>query len=92
MQAFKEACQNCDLKDLGFKGPKFSWWNNRDEEAHIQCRLDHNVATTNWINSFPRCAVYTKSLGASNHLAIRLTWFIKEVLDGNEDSTLRLHG
>lgn len=29
MEAFKNVLLDCSLSDLGFDGPKFTWWNGR---------------------------------------------------------------
>ncbi|EOY19054.1 Uncharacterized protein TCM_043714 [Theobroma cacao] len=71
MRAFRETCTDCVLRDLGYRGPRFTWWNNRDEEARIRCRLDRAMATQDWSAKFPRMVVFTESLGALDHLVLR---------------------
>lgn len=41
MEDFRDVLQDCDLTDLGFKGPQFTWWNGRDNSNSISERLDH---------------------------------------------------
>ncbi|TXG73471.1 hypothetical protein EZV62_002050 [Acer yangbiense] len=41
---FKEAVDDCDLMDLGFSGPRFTWNNMRDGKDNIQEWLDRLLA------------------------------------------------
>ncbi|KAM0864363.1 hypothetical protein ACQ4PT_043964 [Festuca glaucescens] len=34
----------CELKDLGFEGPKFTWSNRQEADTHVKVRLDRAVA------------------------------------------------
>lgn len=44
MQGFQVVMDLCNLIDLGFVGPKFTWCNNREGEAGITERLDRYLA------------------------------------------------
>lgn len=44
IKAFREGCKDCGLRDLGYRGPRYTWWNNREEEVHIRCHLDRALA------------------------------------------------
>jgi hypothetical protein len=48
MNAFRQALEDCDLTDLGYRGPKFTWCNFREEENFIKERLDRGVANSVW--------------------------------------------
>ena len=43
---------DCGLMDLGYRGPKFTWFRRNGEEAGIFERLDRGVANPAWINTF----------------------------------------
>ncbi|EOX99810.1 Uncharacterized protein TCM_008765 [Theobroma cacao] len=75
MREFREVSDNCELEGLGFRGPKFTWWNNREEEAFIKCRLDKALRSDTWHELFPRAAIFNESPGASDHFAERLDLF-----------------
>ena len=43
---FQQCLNSCNLLDLGFQGPKFTWVNKRDFPALIQERIDHCFANS----------------------------------------------
>ncbi|CAL9025258.1 unnamed protein product [Prunus brigantina] len=50
MQGFRDAIDYCGLQDLGFMGPKFTWWRNNPED--IRVRLDRALANIKWFERF----------------------------------------
>jgi hypothetical protein len=44
MQAFQHTLEACELTDLGFFGPKYTWSNCQERNALIRERLDKGVA------------------------------------------------
>jgi hypothetical protein len=36
INAFRDCMQECELKDLGFEGPKFTWSNRQDVDTHVK--------------------------------------------------------
>ncbi|CAL9021651.1 unnamed protein product [Prunus brigantina] len=55
MQNFRQAIDSCGLKDLGYRGPKFTWWRNGPED--IRVRLDRGLATWEWCTLFPQAKI-----------------------------------
>ena len=53
MQDFRDTLTSCNLHDLGFVGPKFTWNNMREGEFFIKERLDRIFANENWQTIFP---------------------------------------
>jgi hypothetical protein len=43
----------CNLADLGFSGPKYTWHNRQQGSDYIQARLDRFLATPSWIDCYP---------------------------------------
>ena len=40
VKAILDCMNECQMMDLGFSGPKFTWTNKRELGGLIQCRLD----------------------------------------------------
>lgn len=73
---FREYLDYCDLIDLGFNGPTFTWTNQREVWGLIQERLDRAIANQRWILKFPSASLLhlPRNL-ASDHCPILLTTF-----------------
>lgn len=71
MQGFQQVVDECGFKDLGFSGPKYTWWWNSPEE--IQIRLDRTLITIKWFSRFPGMKVLHLNPTKSNHLPIKIT-------------------
>lgn len=53
-----DCINSCNLINLGFKGSKFTWSNNRKKnKGIIMKRLDRNFANEDWISLFPEASV-----------------------------------
>lgn len=55
---FQQCLNSCNLLDLGFQGPRFTWVNKRDFFALIQERIDRCFAKSSWRTLFPEAFVY----------------------------------
>ncbi|VVA32295.1 PREDICTED: reverse mRNAase [Prunus dulcis] len=64
IQGFKNANDYCGLQDLGFTGPKFTWWRNNPEDIHV--RLDRALTNIEW------STVFHLNLTKSDHLPIKI--------------------
>ncbi|KAK4482042.1 hypothetical protein RD792_012965 [Penstemon davidsonii] len=64
---FKEMIDNCGLIDLGFRGPKFTWWNSREGMARIRERIDRSMVNTDWQRLFPNSLVIHLPRTHSDH-------------------------
>ncbi|KAL5575135.1 hypothetical protein UlMin_016834 [Ulmus minor] len=66
MNAFRDATNYCDLVDLGFRGPKFTW--NRGKNAClVQERLDRMLGNSGWVDLFPNSLAHHLNLRGSDH-------------------------
>jgi hypothetical protein len=67
MNAFRDALVDCDLKDLGYLGDRFTWRRGRIRE-----RLDRAVANPGFMNMMPNVAVTNMKFQRSDHRPILL--------------------
>ena len=54
---FKECLDRCNIVDLGFAGPRFTWTNKREVSALIQERIDRFFVNLEWWNLFHEARV-----------------------------------
>lgn len=54
---FKECLDMCNMADLGFQGPRFTWTNKQHFTTFIQERLDRYFANPNWCVMYPEAQV-----------------------------------
>lgn len=52
MDAFKEAIDYCELRDLGFRGSIFTWKRGNSPSTVVRERLDRFMANDNWCELF----------------------------------------
>jgi exonuclease III len=73
MVAFQQALDFCDLTDLGFIGPKFTWSNCRDNTDFTKVRLDRGVANSEWRDLFPLAEILVEVVPCSDHSPLVLS-------------------
>ncbi|XP_050241299.1 uncharacterized protein LOC126690218 [Quercus robur] len=49
---FKKCLDKCNMIDIGFSGPRFTWTNRKDIQALIQERIDRVFVNPNWCLSY----------------------------------------
>jgi hypothetical protein len=74
MQAFQNALSDCKLADLGFIGPKFTWWNGRHGTEHTMERLDRAEANREWCALYNISEVEVLPRTTSDHHPIQVTF------------------
>lgn len=72
---FLTAINNYKLTNLGFKGLKYTWCNNREGNACVSERLDRCLATASWRDHFQHTVVRHGTVAYSDHLPL---WVEKE--------------
>jgi ribonuclease HI len=73
MQEFHQTLEECELNDLGYRGPKFTWSNCREGGDYIKERLDRGVANQEWQNLFPEAEVIVEAADVSDHSPLFLS-------------------
>lgn len=73
MQEFRDVLDECLLRDLGFKGNKFTWQRGSSPSTIIKERLDRFLATLQWCTLFPQAQVQNLPILNSDHGPILLT-------------------
>ncbi|XP_059431505.1 uncharacterized protein LOC132165008 [Corylus avellana] len=72
MFGFRQVLENCGLSDLGFRGPKYTWSNCRDNHEFTKERLDRGVANLIWRDLFPEVEVMVENTVCSDHTPLML--------------------
>ncbi|XP_075663156.1 uncharacterized protein LOC142632674 [Castanea sativa] len=72
MQLFRDALDDCRLKDLGFNGYPFTWCNRKPGAHNVWIHLDRGVATVEWILRFPTSRIHHLDAFHSDHKPIFL--------------------
>lgn len=72
MKKFQSILHDCDLSDLGYRGPKYTWSNGRKGQDYAKERLDRGVANSTGCNLFPAAEVLVDSTVNSDHAVLML--------------------
>lgn len=75
MTSFNNFLNCCNLVDLGFVGPRFTWTNNRESGKIVRTRIDRCHANTSWIILFPNSSISHLPRVYFDHFPILLNVF-----------------
>lgn len=73
IRLFRECPEDCDLVDLGFSGPKYTWNNRQEGNSNVKVRLDRAVANGQFIQLFDDYHVENIITSSSDHYAILIS-------------------
>ncbi|GLT67469.1 hypothetical protein SLA2020_397770 [Shorea laevis] len=73
IQTYTDCMSFCNLLDLGFNGPKFTWVNKRNSNHLIRERLDRAWGNPPWKINFPEATIYHLPRLSSDHCPILLS-------------------
>ncbi|OMO85295.1 reverse transcriptase [Corchorus capsularis] len=83
-RAFLNCLNYCNVTDLGFKGPRFTWSNNRNLSQLIQERIDMAFANPDWRLMFSDAYVSHLPRTHSDHCPLLISFFKNQVEKGNK--------
>ena len=72
IREFRNCLNACNMIDLGFSGPKYTWSNCHDMISLIMERLDRVLANSNWRILFPEASVTHLPRTHSDHCPVFL--------------------
>ena len=72
-QIFNDCLDVCNLIDLGFQGPKYTWINKQEIGYFIQERLDRAFVNQEWTDLYPEASVTHLTWVHSDHCPILLS-------------------
>nr|XP_023892655.1 uncharacterized protein LOC112004654 [Quercus suber] len=67
---FKECLDNCNMVDMGFSGPKYTWTNRREIHSLIQERIDRFFMNPSWCLLYPDAKVSHLTRCHSDHCPV----------------------
>lgn len=70
--SFKECLDKCNMIDIGFGVPRFTWTNRREVQALIQERIDRYFVNPSWVLLYLEAKVTHLTRCHSNHCPILL--------------------
>ena len=70
MRDFQEVVRLCDLVDLAYMGPMYTWSNSQDGNP-ISKKLDRVLVNSSWLAAFPQGFTKFESGGVSDHLRVK---------------------
>lgn len=73
MFLFNQFLNRGNLIDLGFKGPKYTWTNCRENNRLIKTRIERFHANPDWISMYPNSKVFHLPRVRSDHCPLLLS-------------------
>ncbi|XP_075645553.1 uncharacterized protein LOC142616624 [Castanea sativa] len=72
MRIFYDTVNRCNLRDMGYNGPDFTWSSRLGSRGWVRERLDRAFVSTSWVSSFPRARLFHVATSASDHCMLVL--------------------
>jgi endonuclease/exonuclease/phosphatase family metal-dependent hydrolase len=72
MADFREVLSQCDIFDLGFTGPLWTFDNKQKGDRNVKVRLDRACASSSWSAWFPEARLIHLTSSRSDHVPILL--------------------
>ncbi|XP_050280328.1 uncharacterized protein LOC126721320 [Quercus robur] len=77
---FKECLDKCNMIDIGFSGPRFTWTNRREFQTLIQERIDRVFVNPSWCVLYSEARVVHFTRCHSDHCPILLEMQLRTIL------------
>ncbi|XP_074306435.1 uncharacterized protein LOC141641679 [Silene latifolia] len=72
MNNFRDAVDDCRLRDVGFEGYEFTYDNGQEEEDNRQSRIGRAMGNDKWFDMFPRAKLVHMDREWSDHAPIKV--------------------
>ncbi|XP_074301577.1 uncharacterized protein LOC141632979 [Silene latifolia] len=82
MNQFRDAVNDCGLRDIAWEGYNFSFDDGQCNEANHQSMLDQALCMESWLELFPFARLYYIAREWSDHAAIKLILNMREHGEG----------
>ena len=69
---FKDCMDSCNMVDMGFNGPRYTWTNKREIHSLIQERIDRFFVNPEWCTLYPEAKVSHLTRCHSDHCPVLL--------------------
>ena len=77
---FKDCLDKCNMIDIGFSGPRFTWTNRREFQALIQERIDRVFVNPTWCVLYPVARVVHLTQCHFDHCPILLEMLSRTIM------------
>jgi hypothetical protein len=74
MEDFRSVLSFCNLHDLGFTGPPWTFDNKQKGRKNVKARIDRGVASNSWSDLFPHAKLSHIVSSRSDHLPLLLNY------------------
>lgn len=84
MEDFRLALEECGLSDLGYRGYKYTWSNNKEGESFTKERLDRVFGNSKWLSSYGQYSTSTIATNCSYHKPILISLYASNIYINRE--------
>jgi hypothetical protein len=74
MSNFRRVLSFCNLHDLGYRGPPWTFDNKQKGKKNVKARIDRGVASNSWSDRFPKATLTHVISSRSDHLPLLLNY------------------
>ncbi|XP_074300455.1 uncharacterized protein LOC141631720 [Silene latifolia] len=89
MNNFRDAVDECGLRDLPYEGYEFTFDNGQEGDANRQCRLDRAMVNEEWSDKFPYAKLLHLDREWSDHAPIKVLFNGRGDSDGRPPKMFR---